>query len=122
MALDPKINEPLIIEALDTVSSIKSSPRIISGTTLAVMDGFDRRIDRDPFQDMVELSMRISDALGRLGAVEAIKNIFKEGRLDEPKLNAAIKELTERAEANRIKMLKSMELVIQCPTPRDSKH
>lgn len=119
---DPQLSEEIIMDALGAIASPVSAERLENGAVLAIVDCFDRRINRDPFITAVTNACMLHDSLGRLHFANAMMLMWKQEKLSIEELEKAVKRLTERAEDSRNRLIKEMELVVQCPLEADKRH
>lgn len=119
---DPQMYEPQLLDVLSVPAGVLTVERLQSGALMSVVDAFDRRIMRYPFIDLVQAAMVLNNQLGRLTLVAAIAEEVKNKTVTPEKLAEAIVGLTERAEIQRLKVLKLMQLVAACPTSEDNVH
>lgn len=118
----PLLNERLIMDTLDKVSSPMSASRLQDGCTLAITDAFDRKIDREPFVQLLGDALNTINMLSRISAVSAMLTMLKEDRISKEKMEHALKVLTENAERHRKGLVELMDKVRQCPTNYDPIH
>lgn len=117
---DPQLNEAMILDILDVPVSLEMAERLQSGALMSVLDAYDRKILRDPFTDIVAAALTLNQQLGRASLAQAVHNLIKSDGLTEEKVTATIKHYLERAEEQKAKIIKIMELVVQCPKKGDT--
>jgi hypothetical protein len=122
MALDPILNENLMLTTLVTPLSADDVERLQYGAMMSVVDAFDRKIKREPFCDIVAAALSLHSHLARLHLAMSIEALQKVGKLDEKKMSDATRILAEDGELQRRKLFKLMELVVACPRSDDAVH
>lgn len=118
----PRIDEAYIMQALDRVSSPLAFNALVTGAHLSIIDGFDRQIDRDPYNSLVEDAIALVNMGSRLHAVNAMLRMMEKGTLTREKMEEARVALTKQAEIHRTKLMGLMDKVRQCPTLYDQIH
>lgn len=119
---DPVLNEKAVMQVLDKVASVQSAERLVSGAFMSAVDCFDRRINREPFMEVLQDAFGLADMLSRLDITAAYKDHFAGGTMTDAMFDSSIKEITGRAEKLRESLIKRMDLVVQCPYEDDKKH
>ena len=117
-----EINDKMILAGLDSISTPASAEKIQAAAYLSMVAAYDHKIKREPFLGMMGHVTMLHDTLARLHMANAMLVRMQNNNLSPETLQDAIKDLTQRAEADRVKLLENMKLVAQCPDPEDSKH
>lgn len=94
-----------------------------SGAMMALIDSYDRKVEREFFCGIAALSLSLHSAMGRLHTVNTLKEIAKDPQFMADPARAfdeALKSLESHA-AQRHKELNQMaHLLVQCPTEADT--
>lgn len=96
--------------------------RVLAGAIWSLLDAYDRKLLREKFEEIVDSSIRITQLLARYGLSQIMVQMHENGHLTPEKLAEASKDLMERAEKERQKLLNKMKLVVQCPGGEDPIH
>jgi hypothetical protein len=116
---DPIISEQSIIGLLDVPASLEAADRLQSGAMLALVDGFDRRIQREPFVRLTAAAMSTHTNLGRLQFLNLIVELAKKQPLTADQLTQAVIEIVAYCETERLSLLHQAKLVAMCPVSTD---
>jgi hypothetical protein len=116
---DPFLNEQNILAALDVPASVGTVDRLQTAAMLAIVDGFDRKIQRDPFILLTASGLGLHTNMGRLHLINRVIELHKTQKLTPEKLTEADIELLAVCEAERIGLLNKSRLVSQCPLSTD---
>lgn len=124
MAKDPKFCEKVIVDALDSVSTPQSANNLQGGAQLAILDAFDRGVNRDAFIDILQSAMLLHTYSARLTMVDYMRHIVeKTGRdLQLDDLKEGIHEVTAICEGHRTKLMGFVEKLVSCPLEDDTLH
>ncbi len=117
--VDPQLSEYAIMGNLSMPSSAETADALQIGAMLSLVAIYDRKLNRETFIEAAQGSTALYGMLGRLTIAEAILHMLEKESFTKDKIEEAVKELTTYAEAERHKIIKIMELVVQCPTSND---
>src|ERR1017187_10411541 len=117
---DPIIDERMLLDAIDVPVSLATVECLQSGSLMAAVNAFDRKLERGPYIELTASAFSLHTHLGRLHMTARISEIFKQGKLTQARLNDAEMELLAFCETERVSMRKLTGLVAQCPTSNDS--
>jgi hypothetical protein len=107
---------------MDCLSPDASMPQAVgplqSATMLAIVDAYDRKLERGPFCATVSACIELYGAMGSLHTLRIIKR-----GADEPTyrddLDIAIRDLTGYATRKQEEVKEMVKLMVQCPTEDD---
>lgn len=119
---NPKLNESMVLALLEAPLAEEGAAHFQTGSTLSIIDGFDRQIVREEFIELCNAAMGLYGSMGRLDTVTAMLHMLKHGKLTEENLQKAVEGLTHTADYHRKALVAKMSLVAQCPLDSDSKH
>lgn len=124
MAKNPQFSEAVILQALDSISSPAAAPALQAGARLAVLDAFDRGIDRDAFERILKHAMDLYAMTSRLNFMSAVVGQIKhtERQPTDEEWSEGVKQVTHRSESIREHLIKEVELLVQCPCEFDTLH
>lgn len=112
---DPLIEEQYMLSLLSLPANVGTVAQIKQGSLLSCVDAVDRKILRDPLIDILALSLSLTDTLGRMEIVQSMLPLLKDGSLKEENLVEANATLVKMAEEKRLKLLRMMNNVADCP-------
>lgn len=110
----PLLDENVLIQALLSEISVENSEKIRSGSVLAIIAAFDRRVPRAAFLDIVATALPLYDWLGSMQTVQRIDMIHKKKKLTEESLATALAEFGAQSDAYRVAILNRMKMVVSC--------
>ena len=116
---DPILDERNILGLLDTPAGLASTDRLQTGSMLALVDGFDRRIQREPFVHLTAAVLSVHTNLGRLQFLNLITDLQKQRPLTADQLAAATIEMVAYCETERLALVHKVKLISLCPTSTD---
>ena len=116
---DPMINERMLVDTISVPASLENIERLQSGALMATINGFDRRLQREPYIELAAAAFSLHTHLGRLHMVARIKELFNQEKLTKERLNDAEEQLIAYCEHERVALQKLTGLVVQCPTSAD---
>ena len=119
---DPLVDEWQLMETLNVPATLTVIERLQSGSILALVDGFDRQIKREPFINLTGAAFSLHGHLGRLHIVARINELSKQGKLTPERLNDAEIQLIDFCENERQALRGLAALVVQCPTSATPVH
>jgi hypothetical protein len=124
MAKNPLFSEKVLLDALDNIATPRSAFNLQAGAQLSILDAFDRGIDREAFIDILKDAMLLHDYTSRLSLVAHLKAQCEQtGRgVGVEDFSEAVQEVTAVCESHRAKLIRHMELVVQCPCDFDTLH
>lgn len=120
--VSPQINEGMIVGVLDIPTEPEATAQLQSGSVLAIVDGFDRQLQRAEFIRIVTEAVALHGLVGRLESLSMILRLIEQDKLDAKRVREAVHSLTISADHHRMELKKHMELVAQCPWDDDAKH
>ena len=109
-------DERQIMGALSLPSAHESSLAIRQATLLATMDAWDRDIKREAFGDILGTALPLGETVARLEILYGIADLIASGKFELAYVTNTIEDMLARAEGHRRKLLRCMELVVQCPS------
>ena len=115
-------NEGQIMNDLQFPSAHETSLAIRQAALLATMDAWDRDIKREPFGEVLGAAMPLGESLARLEILYGVADLIASGKFELSYITNTIEDMLKRAEGHRHKLIKCMELVVQCPDGGDTKH
>lgn len=118
----PVLSEPAIMYALERKVCVEELDVIRTGALLALIDGHDRKVLREPYVDLAQAAQNLQNLTGRIYAYSYVLRMLQQKTLTEDKLTEILAALTATAEAQRHKLLTTMTLVVQCPYDDDTRH
>ena len=118
----PVYNEKMIMGALALPSAEQTCLAIRQASLLATMDAWDRDIKREEFGDVLGNALPLGESLARLEILYGIADLIASGKFELQYVTTTIEDMLARAEGHRKKLLKCMELVVQCPADEDTTH
>ena len=117
----------MILDCLKVPVNLEGIAPLQSASMMAVLDGFDRRIDRGFFVPLAANALALHTDMGRLHTMIAMQNIMAKPGDAEEKLKGlsealvqSVKGLSEHAEGKQKELTHMIGLVIQCPTAEDT--
>jgi hypothetical protein len=116
---DPKINEQYLLSVLDVPCSLDVIDRLQSGALMSSVNGFDRRILRDPFMALTAAAFSLHTNLGRFHLLARIRELEKEQKLTTEKLDEANLQLQAFCETERVHLVSQVTAIAACPTSVD---
>jgi hypothetical protein len=116
---DPLLDEPLILLQLNVPVSVNSVERLQQGAVLAVIDGFDRKVLREPFLNITSDAFRLATNLEKLELISRIMELQKQDKLTAEHLADAHGQLLASSETSRLAVINQLHLISQCPTSED---
>jgi hypothetical protein len=117
---DPILNEQVILQMLDVPAGLVSAERLQTASMLALVNGFDRRIQREPFVRLAAAAMSTHTNLGRLQFTQLVVDLHNKQPLTAADLAKAMTEITAYCEVERLALVKQVQLVALCPTSTDN--
>lgn len=120
MPASPLLDERVMMDALRApIAGGEGASRIMIGAMWALLDSFDRKLERDKFEEIADQSVKLTQLLARLSLCEIIQRMHNNGTLTGEKLEEAVADLAKRAEVERRSFCEKMNLVVQCPWESD---
>ena len=119
---DPVVDEQHLMGSLDVPASLAVVERLQSSSVISVIDGFDRKVTRDPFIHLTAAAFSLHTHLGRLHLIARINELFKQGKLTQERLTDAENQLIAFCEVERVTLCNQVALVAQCPTSASPVH
>jgi hypothetical protein len=116
---DPVFNEATIISLLGAPASIAAFEPLQTGAALALVNGFDRKIQREPFTFLVSSAMGLHTNLGRLHLITRMRELQKQNILTPAKFDEASVDIVAFCETERLSLLHQMKMMTLCPTSDD---
>lgn len=124
MSKNPQFSEKVILDALDAITTVRSTMNLQAASKLSILDAFDRGIEREAFIDILQEALSLYTFTSRLSMVTHLKSICEQTGhgIEKNHFEQAVHEVTAVCEAHRGKLIKHMELVVQCPLEFDTLH
>lgn len=97
-----------------------NSAKLQQAALLALVDGFDRKLLREKYIEVAELTLGLKDAIARQSVVGSIDELFRAGDLTQEEMDTALTALDRMVERSRINLLEAMANVVRCPTSADT--
>lgn len=125
---NPQFDEGMMLAYLELEPSFENIPALQSASMMAIIDAFDRKVERDFFGSISSTALSLHSAMGRIYTTTMLKRILATKMKDEAEpaklldteLDEALKALITHA-TMRHKELKHMaHMLAQCPTEADS--
>lgn len=116
---DPIFSEATILNMLDAPASLAAVEPLRTGAILALVNGFDRKIQRDPFSLLVSSAVELHTNLGHLVLLDRMNTLNRQQQLTAEKFNEALINTIATCETGRLSLLHQMKLIAQCPTSYD---
>ena len=116
---DPVFNEATILNLLGAPASIAAFEPLQTGAALALVNGFDRKIQREPFTLLVSSAMGLHTNLGRLHLITRMQKLHEQQSLTPEKFDEASIDIVAFCETERLSLLHQMKMMSLCPTSED---
>ena len=116
----PRLSEDMILDCLTVEISGENIGAIQSGAIMAIVNAFDRRIDRSYFIMLCDAAMTLHGAMGRMHTLLSTKRLEIDKELDGEKIDTAITSITQHASQKQLQLKEMMALVAQCPKEQDT--
>lgn len=117
------VDERMMMKAMSSVTSAPSSDRLMTGIFMGIMDAWDRKIEREKFIELLQQSLMYNEILARLHLSNGwLKVYYSDTPPPEDTLANSIKEITVEGEKCRERLVKQLELLVQCPDDEDTTH
>lgn len=94
-----------------------------SGAMMAIVDCYDRKVERDFFAGLGASALALHTAMGRLHTISVIKQMTKEDAFKEDperEIDIAIKSLVDHATLRQKELQSMCRLLVQCPNSEDA--
>lgn len=117
---DPVFDEEIIIQMLGTVPGPQQSvPILQQACTMAMMDLYDRAVDRDYFAKHAIICLTTYAMLSRTWMLMSMHDLYVSGNLTERSFTEAHDGITKLVLENAEKMIAMMGELRQCPLSTD---
>jgi hypothetical protein len=119
---DPILSERDILHRLDVPAGVASFDRLQTAAMLSIVDGFDRKIQRDPFVHLTGAALSLHANLSRLQLLDLLIEHHAKQTLTLDTLARSNTELVAYCEAARRVLVTKVELIAECSTSHDKIH
>jgi hypothetical protein len=109
----------MILECLEVPVKTENIGAIQSGAIMAIVDAFDRQIERNHFVMLCDYAMTLHGALGRMYTLLSMRQLAVSEDLNTGTIDHAVERLTEHAVMKQVQLRELMGKVAQCPTAND---
>jgi hypothetical protein len=116
---DPQIDEGYLLASLSIPCASTTIDQLQAGAAMAVLDGFDRKIMREPFARLLTSAISFNVYLSQLQVISRLIDLEKAQKLTAERLAEAKVQLIGFGEIERLGLLKQVQLVASCPTSED---
>lgn len=119
----PLFDEQMIIDCLSQPVSFEAIGPLQSAAMMALVDCYDRKVEREFFGNIAATALALHTAMGRLHTTSVLRAMAKEEQFkDNPEreIDGAIKSLTQHATLRQKELNQMIHLLVQCPTGEDS--
>ena len=103
---DPLLDERSILNMLDVPASLVSAERLQTAAMLSLVDGFDRKLQREPFVRLTAAALSVHTNLGRLQFLNLLVQLRKQQDFTADQFAAATVEVVVYCEIERIVLVK----------------
>lgn len=105
----------MMLGVLSIAASPEMGERLRQGTLLAVLDAFDRKIQRENFIDILGTALNLDGYAARLILLDNMHQLFKDKDLTPERFAEAQEGLIKLVDDARMKLYRHMQLVAACP-------
>lgn len=121
---DPLLDEQKIVSVLKTepANSNEAVRALQSGVTMALVDAYDRKVDRESFICLMSAVLQMYGNLSVFHTLNSIVALHDSGALDRNKFDDAFTALMAKVRKDHSSVLAMMELIQQCPLSKDTVH
>lgn len=119
----PLFDEQMILDCLAQPISFEAIGPLQSAAMMALIDCYDRKVEREFFGNVAATALALHTAMGRLHTSTVLRAMANEEQFKgnpERELDGAIKSLTAHAQLRQKELNQMVHLLVQCPTGEDS--
>jgi hypothetical protein len=117
---NPQFNEQLIIDCVASKAGVETIGPLQSSAMMALVDAYDRKVERKYFCSLALGALALHTAMGRLHTTNAVRGILADaGHPVGKEMDAIVDNVTKVAEARRLELQDMVKLLVQCPTEDD---
>lgn len=120
---DPKFDEQMLLSCLEGLPTVENIGSLQSGAMLALIDCYDRKVDREFFGAVAAAALALHTAMGRLYTTAVMKNIVKQPQFKadpDKEMQGIMSSLTDHAAKRQAELSQMVHLLVQCPTGADA--
>lgn len=117
-----RIDDAAVLTALDAVCSPQSYNMVLYGALCAVCRAYEKGAKVEPFMELLEDFMKLTDLMARMRFLYATKHLIEKAPLQVEHLDTSIKWITTEAENTRERIIKQMLNVKKIPAKGVRKH
>ena len=116
----PILDEHNIVEVLAAPAAVETNFQTRTGSCLAVLTAFDRRVSRDYFYEMLVDASNLNEYLRRAEMISRVMYDMERGQLTKERCQLVVANLLGQAEKHRHALHRRMSLVAEMPYENDT--
>ena len=116
---DPLVSEEMIVDCL-SVESDGDQPGILqTGAMMAILDAFDRGVERDGFIPILYTGLNLHTSVGRLTTLRSAMQLMDSNQLSVESLSDALRQMEQYATSQKVALKSLVDRLVQCPRAAD---
>lgn len=110
----------MILDCLSPVAGPETVGPLQSAAAMAIIDAYDRKVERPFFCNLAVACMALHTAMGRLHTTNAVRGMLVDaGQPVGKEMDPVVDTLTKLAQQRQHDLTEMVKLLVQCPTEND---